>query len=340
MTPCLKVIRSGPTCTIQDGGRIGWLRYGVTPAGPMDWIAHREASVLAGNDGQSAAIEIGPGRLDVEADGAPLRIGLSAIGFDVRRGETAVASRGAITLMPGEQLTIKSGSSHLWSYLALAGGMALEPVMGSLSMHLRSGIGPLGGKFLTPAAEIPVAHPERGADLPDMECAAEPRSKARKIRFIPGPQDDYFTAGAISDLCSADYVVSPNSDRMGYRLDGPALRHAKGHDIVSDGIVMGAIQVPGDGRPIVLMADRQPTGGYPKIGTVIRADLPRLAQTRAGEAIQFERVSIAEAVEALRGAVLEAHSIVSVCRPMRQGIDLEKLASGDYVSGIVNAHAN
>ena len=123
---------------------------------------------------------------------------------------------------------------------------------------------------------------------------------------------------------------------MGYRLDGPLVAHARGHDIVSDGIAMGAIQIPGDGLPIVLMADRQPTGGYPKIGNVIRADLPKLAQARAGSEIRFQPVSVEAAVTALKAAAPTIAQIASAGRT-RGGLDLELLLSGNYASGIVNA---
>ncbi len=172
--------------------------------------------------------------------------------------------------------------------------------------------------------------------------AADPgtASAAAPIRVIPGPQDDHFTEDALATFLSADFTLSPQSDRMGYRLTGPRLTHRAGHDIVSDGIAFGSVQVPGDGQPIVLMADRQPTGGYPKIATVIRADLPRLAQTRPGATLRFQAVTVAEAVAALAKATLTPEAIRAGMVPLRTGPDLTRLASGDFATGFIDAKGN
>lgn len=308
----LRIFRAGPVCTLQDAGRIGWLRYGVTPAGPMDWIAHATANLLAGNLPGAAAIEIGPGGIEVTAEGAALRLGLSARGFTVRLGVNALPTRLALTLHPGARLTVQPGHEGLWAYLTLAGGFAEPPVMGSHATHLRSGIGPFGGKALFSGQYLAAngIAPE-GPDLALIEGVA-PYSD--RIRYVPGPQDDHFTPAAQAAFGATTWQLSPQSDRMGYRLTGPALTHARGHDIVSDGIACGAIQVPGDGQPIVQMADRAPTGGYPKIGTVIRADLPRLAQTRPGQSLRFTPVTVDDAVAALRAAIPTAQAMQPALR--------------------------
>jgi 5-oxoprolinase (ATP-hydrolysing) subunit C len=297
----LGILRAGPVCTLQDAGRAGWLRFGVTPAGPMDWIAHSTANLMARNPAEVAAIEIGPGGIEVTAEGSPLRIGLSAQGFTIRRDRNLMPTRIALTLQPGERLSVHPGHDSLWAYLAVAGGFAIPGVMGSLATHLRSGIGPLGGGVLQNGQSL--ATHGAATDLPDVALIEAKPILTDHIRFVPGPQDDRFSAETSAAFTATRWRISPQSDRMGYRLTGPPLVHVHGHDIVSDGIALGAIQVPGDGFPIVLMADRQPTGGYPKIGTVIRADLPRLAQTRPGQSLQFMPVSIADAVTALRAAI-------------------------------------
>lgn len=295
---------------------MGWLRYGVTPAGPMDWIAHATANLLAGNAAEAAAIEIGPGGMDVAAHGGALRIGIAAQGFSVRRGANLLPTRVALTLHPGEQLGIQPGRAGQWAYLTMPGGFAEPPVMGSHASHLRSGIGPFGGSAIQSGQIIAAAAPGESG-VPDIALITTPRPPGDNIRFVPGPQDDYFSAETFAAFCAATYRLSPQSDRMGYRLTGPVLHHARGHDIVSDGIAFGAIQVPGDGQPIVLMADRQPTGGYPKIGTVIRADLPRLAQTRPGASLRFEAVTIDEAVAALRATLPSAAGMQPHLRRIR-----------------------
>ena len=333
MTAMLRVLRAGPACTVQDAGRHGWLRYGVTPAGPMDWIGHAAASLLAGNPEGGAALEIGPGGLDLTAEDGCIRLGLSAPGFAVTRDAAPLPCRAALTLHPGQILSIRPAASHVWAYLAAAGGFDLTPVMGSLSTHLRSGIGPLDGGAVLAGTALPCSAAPEGADL-GLPEAAPPRDT---LRFVPGPQQDAFTEAGFAAFCAGPYRLTPRSDRMGYRLEGPAIAHARGHDIVSDGIALGAIQVPGDGQPIILMADRQPTGGYPKIGTVIRADLPALAQSRPGRVLRFRPVTVDEAVAALRAALAEVRALAGALRPLSSGLDLEKLATGDHASGFIDA---
>ncbi len=155
----LRILRAGPACTIQDAGRHGLLRYGVTPAGPMDWIGHATANRLAGNPAGAAAIEIGPAGIELAAGAAPLALGICAPGFAVSRADTRLPGLVAITLSPGERLMLRPGPDHVWAYLAVAGGFSLAPVMGSLSTHLRSGIGPFGGGHWLRATVCPAPGP-------------------------------------------------------------------------------------------------------------------------------------------------------------------------------------
>ena len=311
----LQILRAGHACTLQDAGRTGFLRYGVTPAGPMDWIAHQTANMMAGNPPGTAVIEVGPGGMSITADGAPLRLGLSARGFRVRRGGSDLPTRIALTLRPGARLEIEPGLSHLWAYVTVAGGFDAKPVMGSLATHLRSGLGPFGGIALMTGQSLPVLAPATDEEEFALFDPAPP--DPGPIRFVPGPQDDFFTPQALETLSTATYTIARRSDRMAWRLTGPPLAHARGHDIVSDGIALGSIQVPGDGLPLVLMADRQPTGGYPKIGCVIRADLPRLAQTRPGQTVHFRPVTVDEAVTALRAAIPDPAALRARARIIR-----------------------
>jgi biotin-dependent carboxylase-like uncharacterized protein len=332
MKAALHVLKAGPGCTLQDAGRFGWLRYGVTPAGPMDWIGHGTANLLAGNPAGEGALEIGPGGIVLTAETAPVGLGIAADGFAADVDGRPLPGRAALRLAPGERLTIRPGAFGVWAYLAVAGGFAIPPVMGSLSTHLRSGIGPLDGRAVATDQRLPchAATHARSLALP----GATPWPTV--LRFIPGPQREAFTGAGFATFCEATFRVGARSDRMGYRLEGPAVAHASGHDIVSDGIVFGAIQVPGDGQPIVLMADRQPTGGYPKIGTVIRADLPALAQARAGTGLRFRAVTVDAAVAALAAATAALGDLPRQAGPMTHGPDRDRLASGDHASGFVN----
>jgi 5-oxoprolinase (ATP-hydrolysing) subunit C len=328
----LTVTRAGPTCSVQDVGRRGFLRFGVTPSGPMDWIAHATANILAGNAPGMAAVEAGPGGIDLAAGEAPVRLGIVARGFAVRLDGRDLPPCCAVTVPPGGRLALRAGATGVWAYVAVTGGIDLPPVMGSRATHLRSGIGPVPGGALRDGVVLPCA---AATDLPDMGLADDP-PQTTTIRFVPGPQADAFTPEGFETFRTTPYTVTPRIDRMAWRLSGACVAHARGHDIVSDGIALGAIQVPGDGQPLILMADRQPTGGYPKIGTVIRADLPAVAQARPGTALRFAPVGVDDAVAALRAVTVRLAGIADRARPLRGGLDLEALAPGNHASGIID----
>ncbi len=289
----LRLTRAGPLTTVQDAGRRGWMRWGVTPAGPMDWIAFATAARLIDLPPGAAAVEIGPAGLTLLAE-ADQRIAVAAPGFRVTRDGRPLPSRVAVGLRAGQVVDIAPGPAGVWGYLALPGGVAAPAVLGSRATHVRSGMGRVlaAGDALEAGAE---------AEGPDMALIPPPLPGG-PVRVLPGPQDDHFAPDIRARLTAATWRVGVRSDRMAWRLEGPPLPATGGHDIVSDGTPMGAIQVPGDGQPLVLLADRQPTGGYPKIACVITADLPRLAQTRPGETLRFAVAGHAEAVTALRAA--------------------------------------
>jgi 5-oxoprolinase (ATP-hydrolysing) subunit C len=205
-----------------------------------------------------------------------------------------------MTLEPGQRLVVRAGDAGAWGYLAVSGHLDVAPVLGSVATHTRSGLGGLDGRALAAGDRLTIREPRPGDDAPHRLLTPWLDRDPREIRVVLGPQDDYFAPDQIEAFLAGPWTVSPRGDRMACFLDGTPLRHAKGHDIVSDGVAMGAIQVPGNGLPIILMADRQSTGGYPKIATVIGPDLGRLAQVRGGAQLSFRRVSVAEAVAARR----------------------------------------
>ena len=214
-----------------------------------------------------------------------------------RSGAASAAARcrrgTASTLRRGDLLEIGGAADAVWGYLAMAGGIDLPGQLGSLSTHVRSGIGGLGGRAIRAGDEVPLAidRAPRGHEAALAPVGAEPGP----IRVVLGPQDDFFTPEAIEAFLEEAFTVTFQFDRLGYRLTGPVLEHAKGFNIISDGVVAGCIQVPGDGQPIVLMRDCQSPGGYPKIATVITADLGRLAQHRPGTEVRFRQVAVTEA---------------------------------------------
>ncbi len=286
----LVITAIGPASSVQDGGRHGAQRYGLTPSGAMDRIALAAANTLVGNAPFAAGIEIGPFGAAFTAREGAVRVALVGASRSADIAGRAVASDTSMTLADGETLTLGFARGGSFSYLAIEGGIKGEPVFGSLSVNARAGLGspyprPLqaGDELQTRAAS---GAAERRIDLP---AAVD-----GPIRLVMGPQDDEF-GDATKLFLDSEWKISATSDRMGYRLDGPVIKHLHGHNIVSDGTVNGSIQVPGNGAPIVLMPDRGTSGGYPKIATVISADLGRFAQIPAGKGFRFKAVSMAEA---------------------------------------------
>ena len=292
----LVISTMGPASSVQDGGRHGAQRYGLTPSGAMDTLALAAANTLAGNAPFAAAIEIGPFGATFTAREGAVRVGLSGAPRNADISGRAVAFDTSMTLAEGETLTLGFARSGAFSYLAIEGGIAGEPVFGSLAVNARAGLGspyprPLqaGDELQTSAASGAAEH---RIELPPVMDGP--------IRVVMGPQDDEFDDAEKQLFLDSEWKISATSDRMGYRLEGPVIKHLHGHNIVSDGTVNGSIQVPGNGAPIVLMPDRGTSGGYPKIATLITADLGRFAQTPAGSGLRFRAVSIAEAQAELK----------------------------------------
>jgi biotin-dependent carboxylase-like uncharacterized protein len=280
----------GPASSVQDGGRHGAQRYGLAPSGAMDRLALAAANSLVGNAAFAAAIEIGPFRAAFTAREGAVRVALAGAPRNADVAGRAVTSDTSVTLADGEILTLGFARGGSFSYLAIEGGIAGEPMFGSLAVNARAGLGSPYSRALQAGDELQTAAAsgatERRIDLPPLSD--------RPIRVVMGPQDDEF--GDAKELfLDSEWKISATSDRMGYRLEGPVIKHLHGHNIVTDGTVNGSIQVPGNGQPIVLMSDRNTTGGYPKIATVITADLGRFAQTPPGRGFRFKAVGMTEA---------------------------------------------
>ncbi len=337
MTARLRILSAGPGVTLQDAGRRGHLRFGVTPAGPMDDGAFLAANLAAGATPGAAAVEVSLGGVELEAEGGA--IGLAVVGgaFDLRLDGREAPCACALSLEAGSRLSIRAGRSGAWCYVAVGGRFDLPPVLGSLATHLRSAIGGLEGRALRAGDSLPIADVRAPPTLPQTVLAPWLTKNDGAMRVVLGPQDDVFTPETIRRFLSERWTISPQSDRMAYRLSGAALSHAEGHDIVSDGVALGAIQVPGDGLPLVLMADRQPTGGYPKIATVIGADLGRLAQLRPGDTLSFAAVSLDEAVTARRARRDAMAQGVRLAPIARSEFSSEFLLSENLIDGVADA---
>jgi allophanate hydrolase len=316
----LEVAAPGLLSSLQDLGRPGFRRFGVPASGALDPRALRLANALCGNPEGEAAVEffhLGP---TLRARGGRVRLGLvgdlPAAAIEGPAGERPAAPWRSLTLADGEALRVGPVRPGRAGYLAVQGGLLAEVVMGSASTCLRAGFGGAGGaplrkgQVLALRAGPPPAGPERVLPAP-------PAREEGPIRAVPGPQDDAFPAEALATFFSAEWRVTAQSDRMGSRLEGPRLAHRPeaGAEIVSDATVPGSIQVPGNGLPIVLLADGQTTGGYPKIATVCSADLPRLAHLGPGAPLRFAAVTVEEAEALARAAEARLRRLIGALAP-------------------------
>jgi biotin-dependent carboxylase-like uncharacterized protein len=335
----VRVLSAGPGTTLQDAGRHGYLRYGVTAAGPMDPLAHATANLAVGNQLDSTAIEISVGGIEVTAESGPLSVAVAGGEFALSLEGRPLPPAVVLHLDEGAMLKIRAGRSGSWCYLAVAGRFVVPKVLGSHATHTRTGFGGVNGRAIVTGDCLRIER--SGSSKPSQSTIVAPwlDRPLNTVRVVLGPQHDYFADDQIAAFLAGPWSVSAKGDRMACFLEGPRLTHARGYNIVSDGISMGAIQVPGDGRPIVLMADRQSTGGYPKIATIIGPDLGRLAQARSGTAFRFEAVSIAQAVTARREeAALLARGIV-VEPLVRTHLSSEFLLGLNLIDGVVGVDA-
>lgn len=327
----------GPMTSLQDRGRAGFQRFGVSPSGAMDRRALAVANTLVGNAPETAAIEFMNLGGAFTCTGGSLRLAVAGAGCSLSIDGTPLPPQTAVLLKEGETLQVGHARTGTFAYLAVAGGLALEPQLGSLSLHLRSRLGGLNGAPLQAGDRLPCHAEAQDGEL--MQLPLEMLDEGGPIRVMLGPQDDYFTEEAIHTFLDAEFTISPQADRMGFQLTGPHLKHSKGFNIVSDGIVDGHIQVPGSGQPIVLMRDRQTAGGYPKIATIVSADLGRFAQLRPGSTMRFRAVQREEAVAAARQLKDWIASLPQALVPLRFSLTTEHLLSRNLIGGMVDALA-
>lgn len=325
MRSALEVVTAGPTATLQDGGRVGAARWGVPRSGPVDALSHRLAvrlaGVAAGDVRHAVALEVGPRPCAVRAVDGPVPVALAGHGARLEVLATVVPAPCVVVLPPGEVAHVHA---RTWAYLAPAADVLVDAVLGSRSHHPRSGLGPAvhDGDVLPLGAPRAVRAGRR----------QEPATAAGPLEVLAAPQTHLFTPAALRALTTATFRTTAEVDRMGQRLDGPALRAVDGHDIVSDAIVPGALQVPGDGRPFVLTADHQSTGGYPKIAVLGTAALARLVRLPPGSDVRFTWGEVAGARAALQAAVAAVEACVD--GPVRpSGLDLR---DANLVAGVTD----
>ena len=293
----VRVNKGGLLTTVQDRGRWGHQAAGVPVAGPMDSYSHRLANVLVGNDEDAATLEVTVAGPELEFTDARL-VAVTGAAFEH-------VSDAVIEVRAGDRLTFGPRLRGARAYVAISGGIDTPRVLGSRATHVPSG---MGGRPLKAGDELPLGrrdgppkggHYVRSVRVRSVRLQADHGDDPTTLRILPGPQADRFPPRALDVLQSAAYRVGADSNRMGYRLAGPRIEHLKGADIISDATPLGVLQVPASGQPILLMADRQTTGGYAKLATVISADISRAGQVAPGGEIRFAVCTPADALAAL-----------------------------------------
>ncbi len=342
MTPVLKTCVPGIHTSVQDFGRTGYRHLGVPTSGALCRSDLRLVNRLVGNSATTAGLEIiylGP-TFEVLADS--MRIALSGTGGSIEVLDTPggiFAAWQSVHLVRGQKFKVTIAPGLACCYLAIAGGFDLIPVMGSSSTYTRAGFGGHKGRILIPGDEIPLKL--NSVDMCDERTFATLPDLARRaaVRITWGQQVEYFTAASLEDFISQEYTIEPTSDRMGYRLSGRPLKHKDSFNIISDATSVGAIQVPGDGAPIILLADCQTTGGYPKIATIISSDVEVLARRSPGSKVRFTCVSVSEAETIARNHEATLRSIENRMVPVQTSpqLNVDALYDANLISGIFDA---
>lgn len=321
----LKVKNPGLLTTIQDIGRIGYGQYGIPVAGAMDNFSLQLANILVGNDRYEAALEITLMGPTIEFHDN-LIIAITGGNITPKLNEKEIEMYSTIYVNNGDVLSFGKLVNGCRAYLAVSGGFDTERIMESKSTYLRGKLGGYKGRKLqmedTLSVNIDKSHKYIGVRrIP--EDLIPVFSNQYTARVIMGPEDDRFSDDGIEAFLNSQYTLSSQCDRMGYRLNGAKIQHKDGADIISGGITFGAVQVPGHGEPIIMMADRQTTGGYTKIANVISVDLPYLAQLKAGDKVNFKRVTVDEAQRLLRQREERTLEVINEFEEMNSNVSVK-----------------
>ncbi len=296
----IHVCRPGLLTTVQDHGRWGFQGSGVPVAGPMDDYAFRLANLLVGNDERAAGLEVTLVGPEIEFEGEAV-FAVAGAEFTLTLDDASVRAHAPCRAGKGARLRFGARRRGARAYLALAGGLDVPVVLGSRATHVLSGMGGVDGRPLAAGDRLPLAPPAPDGGRLGHRLASPPPMPdgGARVRVVWGPHTERFDVRSQMALQAGRYIITADSNRMGYRLEGPELTHAGGADLISEAMPIGGLQVPASGQPILLMADRQTTGGYPILGTVITADLPVVGQLAPGDWLEFEACDLPEAMGAL-----------------------------------------
>lgn len=298
----LLVHKPGICSTLQDPGRTGYRAYGVPASGALDAVMLRLANVLVANPADCGAIEMLYAGVTIEVRGGAAR--LAVVGADATIAPSdggiprKVPAWQSVTVRAGEILRVGPVRAAAAAYLAVEGGFDVAPVLGSVSTYLRGALGGWHGRALRAGDALPLVQEEATARAERRYMRVPDLRAPDRLRIMPGPQESRFEQTSIDTLLDSDYVVSSSSDRAGLRLEGPVLRHVGGYDSSSEGVAAGTLQVPGSGLPVILIGDHPTVGGYPRIATIISADVPAAGRLRIGSRVRFTAVGEVEAARA------------------------------------------
>lgn len=327
----IRVISGGALTTIQDIGRYGYQRFGIPVTGVMDEYSYKIANYLVGNDENEAVLEmtyIGASLEFLE----DMVIAITGANLRPQINRQNIGMWQSLKVKKGDILSFLGAKEGIRTYLAFGGKIDVPAVNGSKSTFLKSKLGGYKGRAIQKGDMIKIDISSNAKENKKLDEKYIPKvNKEQRIRVVLGPQDDYFTDEGISTFFSKDgYTITQESDRMGIRLDGDKINHKEKADIISDGAVIGSIQVPANGMPIILMADRQTTGGYTKIATVIKEDICKIAQMGTNFKVYFEKLDILQAQEEYRNFCKKLEDIrVQISNSTVQKEDISKSKTKD-----------
>lgn len=296
----VKIVLPGAVMTVQDGGRYGYQETGIQVSGAMDQASFKKANYLVGNDETEAVLEVTlfGGMLEFTEDTI---VAVTGADMGPMVDEEPVEMNCPLLIKKGQILTLGMTRQGCRTYLAFAGGIDVPLVMGSRSTNLKCAFGGYGGRALKAGDVLELGKPKLSFDrVKKRRTKGIETEKIIEVRAVPGPQQEYFTEAGEKAFYSGTYTITDQSDRMGYRLEGPRAESKSGTDIISDAIPLGAVQIPPSGQPIVLLADRQTTGGYAKIAVVCSFDIPKLVQGRPGDKVRFLKTDVKTAQKLYR----------------------------------------